>query len=64
LVGGEDSGGILIPLDDAPALAAALRRIFESPALAAKFSARSLELARSTFSMPAIGSRLRAFLLR
>ena len=50
-----DETGLLVPVDDAPALAAAIEKLAASPALRAKFGAAARRLVEEKFSADAIG---------
>lgn len=62
--GGEDSGAVVVPREDAPALAAALDRLLADRELARELGARARARALAAFSLDAVGAELRAFLLR
>ncbi|MQX38050.1 glycosyltransferase [Roseospira navarrensis] len=57
---GEDA--LLVPKDDADALARAVRRVLDSPDLAAQLVGRGAERVAETFSRAAVIARYRAFL--
>ncbi|HEY0080860.1 MAG TPA: glycosyltransferase family 4 protein [Pyrinomonadaceae bacterium] len=61
---GEFSGGIVVPTDDAPSLASALGRLLDDPALSRTLGQRARLRTANAFSLPAVGSRMRAFFLR
>lgn len=63
LEGGEASGGLLVPRADPAALAAALGRLLDDPALSRALGARARARVEGCFSPEAVGARLRAFLL-
>jgi glycosyltransferase involved in cell wall biosynthesis len=64
LEGGEASGGLVVPREDAAALAAALGRLLDDPALSRALGARARERVERSFSPEAVGAQLRRFLLR
>jgi starch synthase len=64
LEGGEASGGLVVPRGDAGALAAALGRLLDDPALARELGTRARERVERGFSPEAVGARLRRVLLR
>jgi starch synthase len=64
LEGGEASGGVVVPRGDAGALAAALGRLLDDPALGRELGSRARERVERGFSPQAVGARLRRFLLR
>jgi glycosyltransferase involved in cell wall biosynthesis len=49
--------GLLVPSNDAPALAAAIRRLFQDAALRARLGAAAREVQRSTYSLEAMTER-------
>lgn len=59
---GEDA--LLVPKDDAPALAAAIRRVLDSPDLAAQLVGRGAERVAAEFSQAAVVARYRELLDR
>jgi starch synthase len=59
---GERHGGVLVPVGDAGALAAALERVLADPPLAAQLGRRGRERVESSFSVEAVGAQLRDFL--
>ncbi|HVG46443.1 MAG TPA: glycosyltransferase family 4 protein, partial [Longimicrobium sp.] len=63
LEGGEASGGLVVPRADAAALAAALGRLLDDPALSRALGARARERVERSFSPEAVGAQLRRFLL-
>ena len=58
----EEDGGIVVPREDATALAAALLRLLEDPDLAQRLGAAGKRRMEEEFSIQVIGSRLRRFL--
>jgi glycosyltransferase involved in cell wall biosynthesis len=62
--GGERSGGIVVPREDAEALAEALGRLIDEQAVCREIGARARERAERHYSLEAVGDQLRAFLLR
>jgi glycosyltransferase involved in cell wall biosynthesis len=56
--------GLLVPVDDAPALAAAIGELAGSAALRARFGARARQLAEQRFSADAIGRAIVDLYLR
>jgi starch synthase len=63
LAGGEASGGVIVPQEDAAAHAQALGRLLDDPDLAHELGRRARCRAESQFSLTAIGSQLREFML-
>jgi glycosyltransferase involved in cell wall biosynthesis len=59
---GQDGGGVIVPREDPVALASALLRFLEDPALAREFGARARRRAEQEFSLKFVGQRLRAFI--
>lgn len=57
------AGGVLVPVEDAAALADAIIRLLESPTLAAELGRRGQELCQSTRSAAAIDHQLRRLYL-
>ena len=64
LEGGEASGGLVVPPADPPALATALGRLVDDPALSRALGARARQRVERGFSPEAVGAQLRRFLLR
>lgn len=64
LEGGELSGGIVVPREDATALALALGRILDDKAWGRELGERARRRIEDYFSLEAIGKQLRDFLLR
>jgi glycosyltransferase involved in cell wall biosynthesis len=62
LPGGEESGGIIVPTDDARALAAAIERLLTDPELARRVGAAGRRRVEEAFSMDLIGAQLVEFL--
>jgi glycosyltransferase involved in cell wall biosynthesis len=60
---GEASGGIIVPREDAAALAGALDRLLCDPQMSAELGARARRRAVEEFAHASVGRRLRAFLL-
>lgn len=60
---GEASGGIVVPINDAAALAAGIDRLLGDVALRHALGARALVRAESAFSIQVVGERLRDVLL-
>lgn len=61
---GEASGGVVVPREDPAALAAALGRLLDDPALGRAVGARARERVERAFSPEAVGAQLRRVLLR
>jgi len=59
----EVSGGVIVPKNDATALASAIVRLLEDEDLRQKLRHRALKRAENGFSTKAVGKRLRNFLL-
>jgi glycosyltransferase involved in cell wall biosynthesis len=59
---GEADGGLLVPCDDAPALAAALLRLMDDPELARRLGDRCRRHIEAEYSLEVVGPKLRAFL--
>lgn len=55
----EDSGGLIVPREDASALAFGLDRVLNEPELRAQLGMRSRQRAEQAFSLEAIGQQLR-----
>jgi starch synthase len=64
LAGGEVSGGLVVPCEDAPALAAALGRVLDDETWCRELGERARKRAELSFSLEAVGEQLRAFLSR
>lgn len=60
---GANAGGVVVPSDDPHALARELRRLIDDRELSATIGDRAARRAAEHFSLEAVGSRLRAFLL-
>jgi glycosyltransferase involved in cell wall biosynthesis len=60
--GGEASGGLLVPTNDAKAFCAALERVIDDDAFANGLGERARRRVEAVFSMDAIGKQLRRFL--
>ncbi len=60
---GSAGGGVVVPRDDAHALASELRRLLDDPELSARLGARAEERVRVEFSLKAIGEKLRSFVV-
>jgi glycosyltransferase involved in cell wall biosynthesis len=60
---GPGAGGVVVPRDDPPALAAALGRFVDDPSLSASTGAAARRRAETTFSLDAVGARLRDLLV-
>jgi starch synthase len=58
---GEQSGGIVVPLDDAPALAQALSRLLDDEQLRVLLAERAHNRVLDAFSPEAVGTALRSF---
>jgi starch synthase len=63
LEGGEASGGLVVPRDNAVDLALALGRLLEDKAWGRELGRRARRRVESCFSLEAVGRQLRAFLL-
>jgi len=61
--GGELHGGLVVPRDDAEALATALGRVLDDPALRRRLGERARARVEEGFSPAAIGRQLRDFVL-
>ena len=59
---GEADGGLLVPCDDAAALAAALVRLLDDPELTRQLGDRGRRRVDAEYSLDVIGPKLRAFL--
>lgn len=60
---GDAFGGLVVPREDAGALAAALGRVLDDDGYRAELGHRALRRAQSAFSLVAVGAQLRAALL-
>ena len=58
---GEEAGGVVVPREDEVALAAALQRLLEDPALARRLGSQARRRAQEEFSLAVVGLRLRDF---
>jgi starch synthase len=63
LADGEASGGIIVPMEDPVALAAALGALIDDEERRARAAAAARRRAESTYSLEVVGKQLRAFLL-
>ncbi len=63
LEGGEASGGVIVPREDASALAAAIGRVLDDEVLRQQLGKRARDRAEQQFSLEAIGLQLKAVLL-
>ncbi|MBA2316923.1 MAG: glycosyltransferase, partial [Euzebyales bacterium] len=63
LADGEASGGIIVPMEDPVALAAALGALIDDEERRARAAAAARRRAESTYSLDVVGKQLRAFLL-
>jgi glycosyltransferase involved in cell wall biosynthesis len=61
---GEDSGGIVVPREDADALAAALGRLIDDPQRRVEVGSRGRARAEAIYSLEVVGAQLRVLLLR
>jgi starch synthase len=61
LEGGEASGGLVVPRDDAAALALALGHVLDDEALCRELGERARRRAETRFSLEAVGEQLRNF---
>jgi hypothetical protein len=64
LQGGENSGGLIVPRNDRPALALALGRVLDDEAWGRKLGDRARRRVEACFSLEAVGVQLRSFLVR
>lgn len=64
LEGGEASGGLVVPREDAKALALALGRVLDDPAWGREMGKRARYRAENYFSSEAVGKQLRNFILK
>lgn len=62
LAEGERSGGLLVPCEDAPALAAALERLAGAPELRAELGRAARARIEGHFTVPAVGRALQRFM--
>jgi|SoiMetStandDraft_2_1073263.scaffolds.fasta_scaffold02979_3 glycosyltransferase involved in cell wall biosynthesis len=62
LAGGETSGGLIVPRNDAPALALALGRLLDDEAWRLELGRRAGHRIEASFSPEAVGMQLRTFL--
>jgi len=62
LARGEEDGGIIVPCEDAPALADALMRLLEAPELGRQLGQIARRRMEEEFSLEVIGAKLRRFL--
>ena len=60
---GEDSGGIIVPCENAKLLASALGRVLDNPDLRQEMGRQARLRAENAFSLESIGQRLKEFLL-
>lgn len=63
LVGGEVSGGLVVPVNDAPALAMALGRVIDDPEWSEELGRRSRCRVEAAFSLEVVGRQLREILV-
>jgi glycosyltransferase involved in cell wall biosynthesis len=63
LTDGEASGGVVVPREDATALASALGRLLDHPARARKLGTRARRRVREEFSREVVGRRLSDFVV-
>ncbi|HEX7793359.1 MAG TPA: glycosyltransferase family 4 protein [Vicinamibacterales bacterium] len=59
---GGQSGGVIVPLDDAEALAASLERMLDDAALTERMGVQARTRVEQAFSLSAVGAQLREFL--
>ena len=59
---GEQSGGLVVPREDAPALAVALKRLIGSPDKLSQLGARARQEVETHFSLATLGVKLRSFM--
>jgi starch synthase len=59
----EDSGGIIVPRENAKLLASALGRVLDNPDLRQEMGRQARLRAENAFSLESIGQRLKEFLL-
>jgi glycosyltransferase involved in cell wall biosynthesis len=62
LEGGEAAGGLVVPQEDAVALASAIGRLLDDKALRQELGERARRRVESCFSLESIGKQLRAFI--
>lgn len=62
--GGEDHGGVVVPRDDASALAAALGRVLDDAELSAELGRRARRRVEDYCSLASVGRQLEAFMTR
>ena len=60
---GENSGGLVVPTEDAMALSAAIKRVLDKPQYAFELGKNARRRVEATFSMEAVGNQLRHFLI-
>ena len=60
---GEHSGGLVVPTEDAAALAAAIERVLNDPELALDLAKSARSRVETAFSLEAVGLQLRDFLI-
>ena len=58
---GEEAGGVVVPREDPVALAKALQRLLDDPALARQLGSQARRRAQEEFSLAVVGRRLRDF---
>lgn len=63
ILGTDDPAGLLVPREDAPALAAALGRLLDDEALAQALGQKAQQRAETAFGLDAVGAQLQSFLL-
>jgi glycosyltransferase involved in cell wall biosynthesis len=61
-VEGEGSGGLMVPPEDGPAVAAALSRVLHDDALRHRLGRRARRRAETSFDPESVGHQLRDFL--
>ncbi len=59
---GESSGGLLVPVDDAPSLRDAIARLRDNPDLRRRLSSAARHHVERNFSIPCVGQALQTFL--
>ncbi len=62
ILGSEEMGGLMVPCDDAPALADAIGRVLDDQTLRLRLSQQARDRAEQCFSLNAIGQQLHRFL--